>query len=179
MRRLLFSPILLVSAALVGCTTVDADYSYSRPYVPTVGLPGNLDQTEQRLRPEIENVFEEAGYRVTQGRETDYDFDFSVEAGAVNADVTMMLFRGRREIVRAYARSGGARMLFRRSQVIRDAFEKCLGQFEARLSQANRYDSPPRRGGYDDRWGPGGRRDDFRSDEDHGDERTGSYDDRR
>jgi hypothetical protein len=177
-RALVFLPVLLLAPAIVSCSSTDTSYGYSRPYVPAVGLPANLDETELRLLPEIERVLEDAGYRVTQGRDADFDLDFSVDAGPINADVAMRLVRGRREVARAYARSGGARMLFRRPQVIRDAFEKCLHEFENQLPPATRADTGRSREGYDDNWNSRDRRDDFRRRENYDYPPSEPYDER-
>jgi hypothetical protein len=129
--------LLIISISVIpfvfGCNSVDSGYGYSRPYVPVVSMPPNLDETERDLLPDIEDVFEDAGYRPTFSGGAEYELDFEVESGPINTDVRMRLFRGRQEIAGAYARSGGARSIFRRGQVVRDAFEKCLHEFDARL----------------------------------------------
>jgi hypothetical protein len=129
--------VLSVLPFIAGCNSVDTGYGYSRPYVPFVALPTNLDPAERNLLPEIEDVLNNAGYRTSFSGEAEYDLDFLVDSGPINTDVRIRLFRGRQEIVVAYARSGGARSLFRRGQVVRDAFEKCLREFEARLPRSD------------------------------------------
>lgn len=138
LRAILTLSAFLVVTFFVGCTTVDDSYGYSRPYVPRVSLPMDLDRDEHRLLPEIADVLEDAGYRTTSGGGAEYYLEFSVEVGPINADVSMNLLQGRREVARAYARAGGARTLFRREQRIRNAFEQCLREFESQIPEVSR-----------------------------------------
>jgi hypothetical protein len=152
--------VVSIFSLLSGCNSVDSGYGYSRPYVPVVSMPPNLDETERDLLPDIEDVLVDAGYRTTFSGGAEYELDFVVESGPINTDVRIRLFRGRQEIAGAYSRSGGARSIFRRGEVVREAFGNCLDEFESRLPR------PARRGPGNDT-----RRDDRYRDD-------GAYDDR-
>lgn len=134
MLRLL--SLLTLAAGLLllgGCASVETSGGYARPHIPTVSMPRSLGSHERRLLPRVEDALIEAGYRPARRPDTDYHLDFSVEAGPINADVAISLRRGSQEVVRGYARSGGARTMFRRQETIDRAFEKALAEFQSRL----------------------------------------------
>lgn len=126
----------LVAVVLSSCAS-GPDYAggVQRPYVPRVAMPdpSRLSQNEQRYLPEVENALEDAGYRPTQGGDAEYRVDIHLEDGPVNADSRLTMFRGGSEIARAYARAGGATMIFRRQQFVNESFQKCLNDFVAQV----------------------------------------------
>ncbi len=126
---------LLAVLNLTSCTTPDYDPNLSpaRPYIPRVTMPSQLDRDEQNLIGDVENVLEQNNLRPTDRTGAEYQLAFNVEHGPVNADVTLDLYQGRDRIAHAFARVGGPRILFKRQQVIREAFDKAIRQFEAQL----------------------------------------------
>lgn len=132
-------PGILSLGFLTSCTTMEYDSSTSpgRPYIPRVTMPVNLNANEQNLIGDVEQSLEQNGLRPTDRSGADYQLEFSVEDGPVNADVTLDLFQGRNRIAHAYARVGGPRIVFQRQRVIREAFDKAMRQFEPQLPRVN------------------------------------------
>ena len=110
-----------------------------RPHVPGVTMPVELNQNERPLIGEVERVIEQNGLRPTDRRDVEYQLAFSVEDSPVSATVTLDLYQGRNRIAHAYAKAGGARVVFQRQRAIREAFDKALQQFQPQL---------PRPGGF-------------------------------
>lgn len=126
---------ILSISFLSSCATPDYDASVSpaRPYVPRVTMPVDLNANARNLIGDVEQTLEQSGLRPTDREGAEYQLAFSVEDGPVNADVTLDLYQGRNRVAHAYARVGGPRIVFQRQRVIREAFDKALQQFEARL----------------------------------------------
>lgn len=121
-------PLLLASMALTSCETSAPLGQGHRP-PPLVLVPQGLSAAERELLPEVEDALADAGFRVTHRAPADYQLDFEVDDGPVNADVHLRLARHDEEVAHAYVRVGGPRILVRRREVIRESFEKCLAQF--------------------------------------------------
>ena len=132
-KKLLLLGCCAVSS--VSCTTLDSDSetTSARPPVPRVTMPVNLNREEQNLIGDVEQALEEGGLRPTDRAGAEYQLAFSVESGPVNAEVTLDLYQGRARVAQASARAGGPRILFKRQQVIREAFDKALRDFESQL----------------------------------------------
>jgi hypothetical protein len=136
---------------LCSCTTMDPGLAGppARPHVPQVTMPYQLDQKEQSLIGEVERALENNGLRPTDRPGVEYELTFSVEEGPVNTDVTIDLLQGRARVARGYARAGGALKVFQRREVLRQAFDRALQQFESQLPrgggrQPGGYDEPGR-----------------------------------
>jgi len=157
MRQLLpLSLLLAIMAMLTSCVT--DDYGYGNPggsYVPTVYIPNDLGDYERRFVHAVEDSLSSAGYRVTRSRSAEYELEFRIEAGPLNTDTYLTLYRNGNETVTAYARGSG---IFRGDAVVRESFDKCLYEFERQLPSATSYG---RGRGYDrgsdtyDSYGPG------------------------
>lgn len=87
--------------------------------------------------PEIEDTLIRAGYRPTRDRSAEYQLEFDVDDGPVNADTHLTLSREGSEVARSYARVGGPRIILHRQEFIRQSFDKCLRDFESQLSRAS------------------------------------------
>lgn len=133
LKKLLLLTFCAVST--VSCTTsdLDSDVTSARPPVPRVTMPVNLNREEQNLIGDVEQALEESGLRPTDRAGAEYQLAFSVETGAVTAEVTLDLYQGRARVAQASARAGGPRILFKRQKVIREAFDKALREFETQL----------------------------------------------
>lgn len=138
MHRLLH-PVISVLAlmmALVSCETPDYAGPGPRP-APRVLIPSGLSQNEVRFMPEIEDTLIRAGYRPTRDRSAEFQLEFDVDDGPVNADTHLTLLREGSEVARSYARVGGPRIILQRQEFIRQSFDKCLRDFESQLSRAS------------------------------------------
>jgi hypothetical protein len=132
--KLLFSSLLPV-LCLASCATSSLDSSLPppRPHVPQVTMSVPQNSNEQALIGEVENALERNGLRPTERQGVEYQLAFSVLQGPVNTDVTLDLIQGRERVVHAFARAGGPFSVFKKQQVVRQAFDKALQQFEAQL----------------------------------------------
>lgn len=155
-----YIPILLTGfisiLSLSSCTTMDPGSMAppARPHVPQVTMPLQLDRKEQSLIGEVERVLEGNGLRPTDRGGVEYELAFSVEEGPVNTDVTIDLLQGRSRVARGFGRAGGPLSVFQRQQVLRQAFDKALQQFESQLprgggsrASGGGYEEPYRRSG--------------------------------
>ena len=133
---------------LNSCETMDDDGGQDRNYAPTVTMPDDLSDNESRLIGAVENVLEDAGYRTTRSR-GEFELEFKVDDGPINADVYLTLTRDGSTVAKAYSRVSGP-MLFKRQELIRESFEKCLRDFDRQLP-STRYDRGSSRDRYDDR----------------------------
>ena len=124
--------VALSFVALNSCETVEYGGSGGRDYVPTVSLPDDLKDSERRLIGAVADVLEDAGYQTTRGS-GDYELEFEVDDGPVNADVYITLLHDGATVVKSYARTGGPAIIFKRDAAIRESFDKCLSDFERRL----------------------------------------------
>ncbi len=132
--KLLCSALLPV-LCLASCATssVDPAMPPPRPHVPQVTMPLPQNRDEQALIGEVENALERNGLRPTERNGVEYQLVFSVLQGPVNTDVTLDLIQGRERVVHAFARAGGPLSVFKKQQVVRQAFDRALQQFEAQL----------------------------------------------
>jgi len=164
-----FSLALMLSAiaVLTSCEVVESG-GYGRDYSPTVSLPEDLNNTERRLLGAVVDVLEDAGYQITRGSSAEYELEFEIDDGPVNADVYITLLRDGDTLVKSYARTGGPRIIIDRDGVIRDSFEKSLSDFERRLPSPG-----GRRGSYDD-YRSGSPGDRYREDDYRGSDRRRS-----
>jgi len=155
------APVLLAAVlplfSLVSCATpgLDPTMPPPRPHVPQVTMSQPQNQNEQALIGEVESTLERNGLRATDRQGVEYQLAFSVLEGPVRTDVSIDLIQGRDRVVHAFARSGGPLSVFKKQQVVREAFDKALQQFEAQLprtgspsgtgrdSQGYRTGSPP------------------------------------
>ncbi len=128
--------VLALTMALVSCETPDYAGPGPRP-APRVLIPSGLSQDEVRFMPEIEDALIRAGYRPTRDRSAEYQLDFDVDDGPVNADTHLVLSHEGSEVARSYARVGGPRIILHRQEFIRQSFDKCLRDFESQLSRAS------------------------------------------
>lgn len=128
--------VLALTMALVSCETPDYAGPGPRP-APRVLIPSELSQNEVRFMPEIEDTLIRAGYRPTRDRSAEYQLEFDVDDGPVNADTHLTLSREGSEVARSYARVGGPRIILHRQEFIRQSFDKCLRDFESQLSRAS------------------------------------------
>ena len=135
----------LLAALSVSCSSSGSSSRPPRPYVPRVAVPesSRLSATERQFLPEVEDALLDAGYRPTQGN-ADYRLVIHLENRAMSATSSLALFHGPTEVVRAFATSGGPKILFKRSSVIEDSFQKCLVEFQTKLPRnpVGGFDSP-------------------------------------
>ena len=117
-------------------------------------MPRNLDQREAGYLGMIGGMLEQNGYQPVNGGYADYELDFTIETGPVNADATLTLRQGPRIINQATGRDGGPRIIIDRNGVVRNAVDRCLNEFAPRLPRpsAPQPYTPPSGYGY----GPGG-----------------------
>lgn len=131
--------------ALVSCASYDTA-GYGRQYAPSVAMPYELNQNEDRYIDQVGDVLTSAGYRLSNSRSAEYSLEFSIEDGPVNADTTITLLRNGSQVATSYSRSGGPRIILQRQQVVRESFEKALSDFARRVpAVGSGYN-----GGYDD-----------------------------
>lgn len=159
MIRKLFSFIALALLPFIGlsCNSLPEDSGPGRPYAPRVSMPdySELNSNEKRYLPQVEDAVVQAGLRPTNG-DAEYRLEIELEDGPVNADSTLILYRGSSEISRSYARVGGPSIIFSRARIVQESFEKCLRDFEGKLPRSyggsggryegggNRYNDQPR-----------------------------------
>ena len=124
----------LLAAISVSCSSTRSSNRPPRPYVPRVAVPesSRLSPTERQFLPDVEDALLDAGYRPTQGN-ADYRLEMQLENRAMSATSSLALFHGPNEIARAFATCGGPKILFKRSSVIEDSFQKCLVEFQTKL----------------------------------------------
>lgn len=145
MHRLLpLLPLMAALFALSACATYESS-GPGRPYAPAVYIPHYRDGYEARYLSTVESTLLRAGYQLSRSRSAEYELDFRIESGPVNTDTYLTLLRDRREIVKAYARGSG---LFKRDQVIRQSFDKCLLEFENRLPHVRSHSRDAYNGAY-------------------------------
>lgn len=132
MHRLLAPVLLVASFLLASCETPESVGPGRRP-PPLVLMPATADASERELMPELEDALTDAGFRPTYRTPADYSLEFEVDDGPINADVHLRLLRHGEEVARAYARTGGPRILLHRREFIRQSFDKCLNQFESQI----------------------------------------------
>jgi hypothetical protein len=124
---------LMIAVAGIGCSTP----SYTakpRPYVPRVQLPEyqDLNENERLYLAEVQDALGDAGYRSVHGP-AEFRLGFYVEDGPINAETKLSLFRSDVLMTESKARVGGPRIIFKRSTVVRESFQKCLADFETKL----------------------------------------------
>lgn len=126
--------LTLVAAVSVSCSSGGSSSRPPRPYVPRVAVPesSRLSPTERQFLPDVEDALLDAGYRPTQGN-ADYRLEMQLGNRAMSATSSLALFHGPTEVVRAFATSGGPKILFKRNSVIEDSFQKCLVEFQTKL----------------------------------------------
>lgn len=131
--------LLVLSVVLASCAGIDDDHDRRRDRdegPPTVSI--RADRNADRLISAAEDYFERAGYEVTRGRWADYELELALDDGPVNAIVNMTLTRRGRTVAEAEGRSGGPRIIFDRSGVIREAFDECASKLDRDLPSADR-----------------------------------------
>jgi hypothetical protein len=121
---------------------------------PTVLLPYELDERETGYMRQITGMLRENGYQTVRGGYADYQLDFSIETGPVNADANLVLREGNRTVAQGFGRDGGPRIILNRNQVVRNAVDRCLAEFEPQLQNARR-SYGGQRGDYYNRYGSG------------------------
>ena len=129
---------IALTLALVSCETPDYGGPGTRP-APRVLMPTGLSQNEARYLPDIEDVLIRSGYRPTRDRSAEYQLEFEIDDGPINADTHLTLSREGSEVARAYARVGGPRIIVQRQEFIRQSFDKCLRDFDSQLSRSGGY----------------------------------------
>ena len=127
---------MLLNASCSTMTDLDPGAPPPQPHIPQVTMPQPQNAQEQSLIGEVERSLEANGLRPTDRAGVEYQLAFSVLQGPVNTDVSIDLIQGRERVVRAFARAGGALRMFNKQQVLREAFDKALRQFEAQLPRS-------------------------------------------
>lgn len=140
MRRLLLASLSIIAIAfgVTSCETPDYGGPGTRP-APRVLMPTGLSQNEARYLPDIEDVLIRSGYRPTRDRSAEYQLEFEIDDGPINADTHLTLSREGSEVARAYARVGVPRIILHRQEFIRQSFDKCLRDFDSQLSRSGGY----------------------------------------
>ncbi len=111
-------------------------------------MPNDLDQRESGYVGQIASLLQQHGYQPVNGGYADYQLNFTIETGPVNADATLTLHQGPRIVAQAKGRDGGPRIIFDRSGVVRNAVDRCLPQFASQLPQPMPSYGPPPQYGY-------------------------------
>jgi hypothetical protein len=154
MHRPLFSALSVLAAVTLSSCVVpiesDSGSYPSRRPAPSVALPYDLSEDEQRLLPSVIDALEDAGYRTSRSRSGDLELEFKIDDGPVNADTYITLLHRGSPVARSYARVGGPAIIVRRQQVIIESFEKCLSDFERKIPAARDWDRPGDFDGYHD-----------------------------
>jgi hypothetical protein len=133
MHRLFFSALLAMTLIMLNsCESVDSERS-GQNYEQPVMMPEKLSADERRLLPYVEDVLRRAGFRPVYGGGAEYELEFVVDDGPVNADVHLTLLRRGGAVVKSYARTGGPSIVFRRQEMISESFDKCLRDFDRQL----------------------------------------------
>jgi len=150
MHRIITTSIAAFTLVVLNsCETMDYE-GPERDRRPEVSIPTDLSNSERRLIGAVEDALADAGYRPIRDDDAEFALEFEVDDGPVNADVHLRLLREGSLVVRSYARTGGPAIIFKRDEMIRDSFDKCLRDFERQLPRTGDYDRPSRRD-YDDR----------------------------
>jgi hypothetical protein len=144
---------LLASFFFSSCQTTPSGPG-SAPRRPTVLLPYELDEREASYMRQITGMLNQYGYNPVRGGYADYELDFSIETGPINADANLTLREGHRTVAQGFGRDGGPRIILNRNQVVRNAVERCLAEFEPQLRSARR-SYGGQRGDYYNRYGSG------------------------
>ena len=119
---------------LVGCQTLPgAGGPGAAARVPGVLMPRNLDQREAGYLGRIATLLEQNGLRPVDGGFAEFQLDFSIETGPVNADAVLVMRDGPRVMAQAKGRDGGPRIILNRSGVVDNAVNACLSDFSAQL----------------------------------------------
>ena len=129
----------LLGLLLLSCAGVDDGRSRRRDRddaPPTATVHANREA--DRLVPDAEELLERAGYEISHGRRADYELELDLDAGPVNAIVKMTLLERGRTVAEAEGKAGGPRMIFDRSGVIRDAFDRCARELEIPRAERSR-----------------------------------------
>lgn len=138
----LFIPSLLAITLIVlnSCESIETERS-EHGYAQPVLMPEDLSADERRLAPYVEDVLRRAGFRPVYGGDAEYELDFKVDDGPVNADVHLTLLRRGGAVAKSYARTGGPGIVFRREEMIRESFDKCLSDFDRQLPRRDEWNS--------------------------------------
>lgn len=139
MHRLFTSALLALTLVMLNsCETLETERP-EQGYAPPVMMPEDLSADERRLIPYVEDVLRRAGFRPVYDGGAEYELEFKVDDGPVNADVHLSLLRRGGPVAKAYARTGGPSIVFRRQEMIRESFDKCLRDFDGQLPRRDEW----------------------------------------
>ncbi len=93
---------------------------------------------ERRYSSLAADYFEQAGYIVSNGGRAEYELEFTLDDGPINAVVNMTLSKRGHTVSEVEGHAGGPSMLFDRERTIREAFEDALHQLDGEVSHRQR-----------------------------------------
>ena len=126
--------LLVVAALLSSCASLpDREDDRDRYDGPPRVVIHPHSVHERRYSSLASDYFEQAGYIVSNGGRGEYELEFTLDDGPINAVVNMTLIKRGRTLAEVEGKAGGPRMLFDREGIIREAFEDAFRQLDSDL----------------------------------------------